>query len=311
MKKIKEEKSLTTQNNFNIFSFAKRISRPLILDGAMGSLLQQKKLKANDNLWMSYLNINNPEIILRIHSDYIKNGADIITTNTFRTNPVAFNKANNNFTKKIRNKDFVKAALDIAKESRKDNSVLIAGSNPPAEDSYQIERTVSKNDLIKNHHQHIEWLMEFGSDFILNETQSHFDEIKIISNFCYRNNIPYVISLFFTDELQILSGEKLKDIISYVLDYLPLAISFNCIMPSTMDKLFSSLNSNIFLKNNWGFYLNCGNGNYTDKNISCGVSPKKYIEYVKKSLKFKPSFIGSCCGSNSNHTKEIKTIIYG
>lgn len=310
MKKIKKEKPLQ-QNSFNIFSFAKRISRPLILDGAMGSLLQQKKIKVDDNLWMSYLNINNPEIILQLHKDYIKSGADIITTNTFRTNPVAFKKANDNFTKKISNKEFVKAALDIAKEARKENSILIAGSNPPVEDSYQIKRTISKNELINNHHQHIEWLMEFGSDFILNETQSHFDEIKIICNFCYRNNIPYVLSLFFTDELNILSGEKLRDIISYVLDYLPLAISFNCIIPSTFDKLFSSIKSDFFLKNNWGFYLNCGSGNYTDKNISCGISPNEYINYVKKSIKFKPSFIGSCCGSNPNHTKKIKKIING
>ncbi len=297
------------QSSFNIFSFAKRIYRPLILDGAMGSLLQQKKLKTDDNLWMSYLNLDKPETILKIHKDYIKSGADIITTNTFRTNPIAFNKSIRLSQIKMQNKKFVKAALDIAKKARNEDSILIAGSNPPAEDSYQIKRTVSKNELIKNHQQHIEWLMEFGSDIILNETQSHFDEIKIICNFCYKNNIPYVISLFFTDELKILSGEKVKDVVNYILNYSQLAISFNCIMPATFHKLMKNLKSNFFLKNNWGFYLNCGSGNYTDKNISCGIFPDEYIEQIQGTFKYKPSFIGSCCGSNPNHTKEIKKLL--
>jgi len=44
----------------NLFSFARRINRPLILDGAMGSMLQSFNVKAKGSLWMSYANVEIP-----------------------------------------------------------------------------------------------------------------------------------------------------------------------------------------------------------------------------------------------------------
>jgi|SRR5690554_3141927 len=284
----------------NFFSLAKRINRPLILDGAIGSYLQSLKVIANGSLWMSYANIRSPEKVLQLHKDYIKAGADIITTNTFRTNPTALK----NFSK-INPEKLVKKSVALALKARENLPVFIAGSNAPAEDCYQDERTISKKELIYNHHKHINLLMDAGCDFILNETQSHFDEIKIICSYCNKKSIPYVISFFVKDDLHLLSGEYLFDVIKIVPDYEPLAIGFNCIKPETFEKLLSKINKDI----NWGFYLNCGSGNYEDEIIKCGISPIQYVEQVKSSLKKKPSFVGSCCGSSPSHIKEIKNLI--
>ena len=70
----------------NPFSLAARIKRPLILDGATGSILQKRIGIDKSPLWTSEYNITYPEEVLRLHSEYIESGADIITTNTFRTN---------------------------------------------------------------------------------------------------------------------------------------------------------------------------------------------------------------------------------
>ncbi|MFZ1290094.1 MAG: homocysteine S-methyltransferase family protein [Melioribacteraceae bacterium] len=288
-------------NKNKIYSLLSNINRPLILDGAMGSLLQQRGFKSDKYLWMSYLNFKNPNLIKEIHKEYINSGCDIISTNTFRTNPNSLKNANINFDQNI----VVEQSLNIAKEAVCESNILIAGSNPPAEDSYQSIRTISKNDLIHNHHQHIDLLYKYGSDFILNETQSHFDEIEIICKFCFENNIPYVISLLITEELKILSGETLSEVIDLVKHYNPLLVCFNCIFPETFIKLLNSE----FNINNWGFYLNCGNGNYSDENISCGISPNKYLEFVRASLAFHPKLIGTCCGSNPNHTKTIRDFL--
>ena len=163
----------------NLFSFAKRINRPLILDGAMGSMLQSLKVKAKGSLWMSNANIESPERVIEVHKEYIAAGADIITTNTFRTNPAALNE----FSEIDQNK-FVKESVALALQARKDLPILVAGSNAPAEDCYQEERTISKKELSHNHKKHIDLLMSAGCDFILNETQSHTDEIKIIAQYC-------------------------------------------------------------------------------------------------------------------------------
>lgn len=283
----------------NPFSFAKKKGKPLILDGAMGSMLQQKGFTANRDLWMSKLNITHPEIIREIHKDYIFTGADIITTNTFRTNPAAFEGASYPFDSK-----YLREAVRIAKDVSENSKVIIAGSNPPAEDCYQKQRKISNKLLKINHTNHIDLLIDNGVDLILNETQSHFDEIKIICEHCTRYNIPYIVSFYFDEDLKILSGEQLSYVFEYTEDYNPLAIGFNCIAPI----LFKSMLRNITPIGNWGFYLNCGSGNPQDENIKCGVSSIEYSGMVDGTIKYEPSFVGACCGSNPNHIKEIKKI---
>lgn len=286
----------------NLFSFAKRINRPLILDGAIGSLLQEMKVKSKGSLWMSYANLENPEKVYSVHKKYIEAGADIITTNTFRTNPVALRE----FTK-LKSERLVKASVNLAIKAKEKLPILVAGSNAPAEDCYLRERTISNKELSYNHKHHIDLLMSAGCDFVLNETQSHFDEIKIISEYCKKSNIPFVVSFFFNNNLKLLSGEDLFDVVEFVLNYEPIAIGFNCIMFQTFKKVLKKIST----KFNWGFYLNCGGGNYTDEIIKCAISSKEYIKQIRFSLTKKPSFIGSCCGSSPAHIKELKRFLDG
>lgn len=292
---------LKLNDNLNIFALAGRIKRPLILDGAMGSLLQQKEVPVDGTLWMSLANITHPEVVMNIHKNYIKAGADIITTNTFRTNPTAVRESGEiNSPEKL-----VKPALELAQEAAGKLPVIIAGSNAPAEDCYQVERTLSKRELELNHKRHINLLFENGAHFILNETQSHFDEIRLISEYCDRNEIPYVINIFFRDDLTILSGEKLADVLRYLKDTEALAVGFNCVLDSTMARTKRRVKMPV----NWGLYLNCGDGSFTDADIQCGVTPKDYSENIKKYLGASPSFIGACCGSSPAHIKAIKRLI--
>ena len=286
----------------NVFEKARKINRPLILDGAMGSILQEKKLTSNKRIWSAKANDDSRIEVLTLHKDYIRAGADIITTNTFRTNPYSLIASGvTDIT------GSVSKAVEIAKRARGKSAILIAGSNPPVEDCYQVERTISQKDLEWNHKVHIDALMESGCDFIMNETQSHFDEIKFISKYCGENHIPYVMNFFFLDKPKLLSGENLTDAIEYVLKYHPLAVGFNCITFEALENAVNRLKPEI----NWGFYLNCGGGKLTDKSIDCAISPIDYAKQAKSYLKYSPSFIGSCCGSTPEHTKKIKHMIDG
>jgi len=283
----------------DIFSIARRTGRPLILDGAIGSLLQSK-FKSDDSLWMSYLNISAPPEVLKLHKAYIDSGADIITTNTFRTNPAAF--SSNKYTN---SKKYCKAALDIAYKAVKNTPVIIAGSNPPAEDCYQKERFLSETELQKNHIRHINNLVNSGAHIILNETFSHMDEINIVCRYCSDKNIPFIMSLYFTEDMHLLSGEKVKDAVKYVLGYNPLAVSFNCIKPEHFERLLHQIK----LSFNWGTYFNCGSGAVTDPVLSCGISSEEYGNFIKNLFQYKPSFIGACCGSSPLYIKQIKKAI--
>jgi S-methylmethionine-dependent homocysteine/selenocysteine methylase len=287
--------------SFNLFTYARKINHPLILDGAIGSLLQQKDVDFSTPLWSSYANIKNPEAVFHIHEEYIKAGADIITTNTFRTNPAAVKRSG----LKYDYKKMVLAGVQIAKEASKGKNVLVAGSNPPAEDSYHDFRTLTKNELKNNHHLHIEALISSGCNLILNETQSHMDEIEIICKYCTKNEISFIISLFVKEDLTMLSGEKLQEVLDFITDYQPLAVGFNCIADKTLKRIVRRVKMNF----NWGFYLNCGSGSFTDKVIKCGITPKDYTIKTAGYLNKKPSFIGACCGSRPAHIKELYKLI--
>ncbi len=283
----------------SLTDYRKRNKRPLILDGAIGSQLQMSGTKLHPHLWASFLNITDPQVIIKLHKEYIEAGADIITTNTFRTNPIAYDKSNLS----ISNFEFVNSSVELAKTASKYNDeIIIAGSNPPAEDSYQRERTLPYSNIVKNHQDHIEMLWESGVDFILNETQSQIDEIKIICEYCSKNSIPFIMSLLITEEHRIFSGESFSHIADLVLEHYPIAISVNCIFPKIYRKLFAEYSFNY----PWGFYLNCGSSYYTDDQIVKGISPLDYIKMVFDNINENLLFVGLCCGSSSIHTKVLK-----
>lgn len=291
-----------TLNIINTFKEAKIKGTPLVLDGAIGSYLQQKGYPVSEILWTAKINLSNPQAVIELYREYIASGADIITTNTFRTNPSAFYQAG-----EFDPTNYVKETVKLAKQAARNKRVLIAGSNAPAEDCYQRKRTLNNNKLEINHKLHIDLLIDSGVDFILNETQSHFDELRIICEHCNSNKLPYIVSLYFDESLRILSGEKIEYVLSFLKNQNLLAIGFNCISP----KLFHKLLGSIQLPDIWGFYLNCGSGSPTDKVIHCGIKPEEYIMIVKKVLPLKPAFIGSCCGSNPEHTRKLREFLDG
>ena len=286
------------RNRINIVDKQRVLSRPLILDGAMGSLLAQNGMQSDKNLWSSLANITNPINVFDLHREYILAGAEIITTNTFRTNPNAVKNASIN----VSQKEFVKAGVNIAIEAIADKQIIIAGSNAPAEDCYQKERTISISELEYNHKKHIELLWSFGCDVIWNETQSHIDEIEIICEFCSYNKLPFILSLYFLESLNLLDGNSLESAIQNIQAYNPVAIGFNCVKPGTFEN-FMEVNK---LPRTWGAYFNCGAGNVTDENISCGIDSKSYVHAIEPLLEVNPFFIGSCCGSMPSHTRALK-----
>jgi homocysteine S-methyltransferase len=287
---------------YNPFENSGNSSKPLLLDGGIGSYLQQKGFETDNTLWTTKINQSDPEAIIKIHKEYIESGADIVTTNTFRTNPSSLNKSGLSYSS-----SYVTQAVNLAKQAVNDAKIFIAGSNAPAEDCYQIKRTLSNKELQMNHYKHIDLLIDNGVDFVLNETQSHLDEIKIICDHCDKHGVAYVISLYLDETLHLLSGEKLESVFSLLADSSTLAIGINCISPI----LFSKVIGSIGMPDRWGYYLNCGSGQPVDKVIECGIQPDEYIDTVIKSVEFTPSFIGSCCGSSPAHTKKIREYLDG
>ena len=276
-------------------------NRPLLLDGAIGSLLQNKgAIGLPSYLWTSGIVLTNRESIREIHLQYLQAGANIITTNTFRLG----NTNSTLDTKLIQ--QIISTEMTILNELKPDFTFLIAGSNGPAEDCYQKVRKISHSQLMEKHKRVIDTLWESGVDFVLNETLSHFDEILFTSQYCFENNIEYVPSIYLDGTGRLLSGEPITEILEEILKYQPAAISVNCISLSTFSKIYESLTN---FESPFGFYLNCGLSDINSSVISDVLSPQTYSDFVKYYLQYNPVFIGSCCGSNPEHTKKMRILL--
>lgn len=281
--------------------FAAVGTKPLLFDGANGSVLTQLDNAESHVLWSSSLLFTQPYEVYQLHKEYVTAGADIITTNTFRTNPVAVRRSG---VQHIFS-HLVGQAVDLAREAVKGTCILVAGSNPPAEDCYQRERTITFQQMQNNHLAHIDALMEGGVDLILNETFSHLDEIRVVNTYCSSRDIPFIISLYFDDSGRILSGERVQEVIDEIKDSGAMGIGFNCIKPSAFRRFVEGLH----LPEQWGFYLNCGIGDTTDGTIKEAISPAVYASFVESFLNLGPTFVGACCGSTPAHIREMRKLL--
>lgn len=308
----------------NLFEWARKLQRPLILDGAIGSIVQHEFPKLlHHGIWMNRALIEQPEFIQNLHFEYIKAGADIITTFTFRTNPYSLrlydedHHASENMVK-IAVKQCI-LAREKAEESQR--PVLIAGSNTTMVDCYYgVLSDIKDSEIFENHRTHIRYLMEAGVDFILNETFSHLREVEIVCKMCFDEKIPYVMSLYCDENLKLLSGDHVSEAINAAKKYGALAVSFNCVKYSTMKRITKEIDLKSLL---WGCYINCGDekmqeiyaeldGNVDVHLLDMAISPEELKGFTKEiieNMKLQPCFVGSCCCSNWEHTKKLKELL--
>ena len=143
----------------------------VILDGAMGSELEKNGAQMDKKLWCGTSSIKFPEIVRKVHEDYIEAGADVITTNTYASTPISMK--NYGFENSIEeyNKKSVLIAKKAAENSNKD--IAIAGSVSASGSFYKL----GIKTMIPNFNEQLKILTEEGVDLIILEAMSSQAEI--------------------------------------------------------------------------------------------------------------------------------------
>ncbi|MFN7842312.1 MAG: homocysteine S-methyltransferase family protein, partial [Pirellula sp.] len=143
-------------------------SKLLLLDGATGTELNRRGVDTGLPLWSANaLTIDSGLNILReVHLDYLNAGADIITTNTFRTNRRAL------VGKGFSARELTLRAVSTAREAVAEfgKPALVAGSVSSLEDCYRPDLVPSDDECIDEHTERIDHLVQGGIDLLLIET---------------------------------------------------------------------------------------------------------------------------------------------
>ena len=159
--------------------------RILILDGGMGTLIQEKNLTAADYGGLAYegcpeiLNVTRPEIIRGIHEAYFEAGADIVETNSFGGAALVLSE----YDLEDRMEELNKAAVTVAKEAAKKYSTpekprFVAGSMGPTNKAYSVTGGVTFDELEDNFFRQAKSLLSAGADILILETQQDTVNVK-------------------------------------------------------------------------------------------------------------------------------------
>lgn len=313
-------------------------SRILVLDGAMGTMIQRYKLTENDFRSDRFcehkkdlkgnndiLCLTQPEIIKKIHTDYLNAGADIIETNTFSGTRIS---QADYYTEKFAY-EINFAAAKIAKEVTEEFTKLnpnkprfVAGALGPTNRTASLSpdvndpgyRAITFDELVDAYTEQARGLIDGGADILLVETI--FDTLNAkaaiygIQDYCEKNNIeiPIMISGTIVDQSgRTLSGQTTEAfLISLSHTKNLLSIGLNCALGAKQMRPFLeelSLKAPCFVS----VYPNAGLPNAFGEYDETASQMAKILEEFGREGFY--NVVGGCCGTTPEHIKAITEVV--
>ena len=279
-----------------------------LLDGAMGTQLLDSGLELPLPIWSGDINLTHPDYIEKIHKSYLDAGADILTTNTFRTTPRAYSK--NGFSKDnaiSRSHKSLDMAVELARKVASRNTI-IAGSIAPLEDCYEPKLFPGCEKANEEFKELSRWLQDAGVNMILFETMGCWLEIKSAILSTNDLKIPRWISLVLKDGNKLLDGTDLTKVLYNLLDFEIEMILLNCNPCNTTNEAIELIIEN--WTKSWGVYPNVGLSMPSKEGIiGDKLSVDGFIKQVNSYIDAGASVLGACCGSNPSYIKAIRDLI--
>jgi 5-methyltetrahydrofolate--homocysteine methyltransferase len=304
--------------------------RILVIDGAMGTMIQRYKLEEADYRgdrfkdWKGDLKGNNdllsltrPDIIKNIHIAYLNAGADIIETNTFNAQKISLADYHMEHLAYELNFESAKIAREAVKEFNSNKAVYIAGALGPTNRTLSLSpkvsdpgyRAVTFDEVVDAYSEQVRGLIDGGVDLLLVETI--FDTLNskaalvAIQNVLEEKNVslPIMISGTITDASgRTLSGQTVEAFLNSVAHVDLLSIGLNCALGakemrpyleelSEKAPFFISAYPNAGLPNQFGEY------DETPHQMCVQIDDFLENNFI--------NIVGGCCGTTPDHIRHI------
>ncbi len=306
-------------------------TRVLVLDGAMGTMIQRYNLdengyrgerfssfphllKGNNDL----LSLTRPDIIRNIHEDYLSSGADIIETNTFNSNKISLSDYHMEDLVYELNNTAARLAVEAAEKFtllNPEKPRFVAGAMGPTNKTASMSpdvndpsfRSVTFDELYAAYYEQAEGLIDGGVDILLVETI--FDTLNakaavlaILDLFRKRNiSLPLMISGTITDASgRTLSGQTVEAFLASMSHAGLFSIGLNCSLGAKelrpfLEELATKAPFNVSVYPNAG--LPNQFGQYDE-------SPEKMSVFIRDFLENKfANIVGGCCGTTPDHIR--------
>ena len=288
----------------------------IILDGAIGAELEKKGAKMHKDLWCGTCSVESPDLVKKVHEEYILAGADIITTNTYATTPIAmkqygFDNQVNEFNKKS-----VQLAKEAIKNSNKD--IAVAGSVSTFGSLYKYGLEAMKPGF----KEQLNILSNEGVDLIILEAMSsQADIVETIVECSSQTKLPVWLSIscviddntnkvmlgfsdtFDTDTNVYEDFETSMDNFSKIHQG-PILIAHSDIEVTGQAIKIAKKKFNGVL----GAYPNRGHYEKPHWKFVDNITPSEYLEKAKSWVENGTQIIGGCCGVGVEEIKAISVL---
>lgn len=281
----------------------------IIMDGAMGTEILRRGVATTLPLWSAEALLTHPQVVQKIHEDYINAGAEIVITDTFRTTKRAFSRQN--IAEKASEMailacQLVRRAIEQAKF---DHPVYIAGSIAPLEDCYSPELTPPVEDLLQEHFAYAQDLKAGGVDFLLIETMITRRETMTAIQAARRLNMPFAVSFCTNEQAKLLGGETLEEVVAEVEKYDPLFLGVNCVSPTIATKSLRVLHN--ITKRPLSVYAQ-GDGMPAHEQGWEFINEEQiehYVAHAGQWLREDAQIIGGCCGTSPLYIERLQNLM--
>ena len=273
----------------------------LIFDGAMGTQLQNAGLKAGEI--PEVYNIEHPEIIIDIHSRYLKAGADLITTNTFGCNPLKMSESGYCYC------DVLKAGVENAKKARdliNPNAYIVLDIGPIGQ-LLEPLGTLTFDEAYEMIASQIVMVKD-DVDAVLLETMTDLYEVKAgILAVKENSDLPVFVTMTFEQNGRTLTGTDPLTFVNVVEGLGVDALGVNCSLgpielKPIINEILNSSATPILIQPNAG--LPCLHDGCTHYEMSSEEFAKGMLDYMQNGV----SLVGGCCGTTPEFITKLKEI---
>jgi S-methylmethionine-dependent homocysteine/selenocysteine methylase len=288
----------------------------IILDGAIGAELEKNGAKMHKDLWCGTCSIESPDLVKKVHEEYILAGADIITTNTYATTPIAMKQ----YGFKDQINKFNIRSVQLAKEAIKNSNknVAIAGSVSTFGSLYKYGLEAMKPGF----KEQLKILSSEGVDLIILEAMSsQADIVETIIECSLESKLPVWLSISCviddkTNKLMLGYNDTVDSDTNVYEDFEtsinsfskihdgPILIAHSDIKVTGQAVKIAKKKFNGVL----GAYPNRGHYEKPHWKFIDNITPSEYLENARSWVENGAQIIGGCCGVGVEEIKAISVL---
>ena len=289
--------------------------RPLLCDGAMGSLLYARGITYEQ--CFDALNLTQPELIASIHREYISAGAEIIETNTFGANRAKLEAYN--LGDQVREINF--RAVRLAREAREISGlpVFVAGAVGPTGRPLQAPDEHRLSELRAMFREQIGALQEGGADLVILETFSSLAELRqAVLAAKEVGGLPIVAQMSFYEDGHTLSGQSAARVATVLNDLGVDVMGANCSVgpAATLDALQEMITEMRQLEDGvkpelrlFSAQPNAGLPTRIGNRFFYVATPDYFADYTLRFAQAGVRLIGGCCGTTPRHIAAMRNAL--